>query len=189
MYNCKPGYQGKDVLRETAEKEMRNDIKASKHSAKDRDPFNTHTNEKMRFYKKGGSVGPKKEPKIVSHKMNKGQTDLHIPKPQKVKKEKSESLIKATQMKYAKGGKVMKKAGGGTVYESEMVGMKPGRKAAVNYEKDMRGDKHMTKTPVSKGNEKGYKKGGEAKKMAMGGVGKFRKGQAKMPGRAPRRGV
>lgn len=102
------------------------------------------------------------------HAMNKEQTDLVLPrrKPEKQANNQATSFAAAAKMK--KGGQV-KKAGGGTVYEAEMRGMKPStKKTTINYEKDMKGMKPKAKA-----------------KMAMGGVGKIRLNQS-TPAGAPK---
>ncbi len=99
--------------------------------------------------------------------MSKEQSDMVLPK--LVKKTTQETV----RLPFKKGGHASKKkkpakkmmggcmnyASGGNVYEREMVGEKPSNKPRhFNYESDMKGEKPVRKP------------------MAMGGVGKLKKG-------------
>ena len=73
---------------------------------------------------------------------------------------------------FKKGGKVCKKAAGGSIYTREMVGEKPTTKMPhFNYEAHMDGERK--KMAVG---------GGAVKKMALGGVGKIRHEEATASG-------
>lgn len=75
----------------------------------------------------------------------------------------------------SKGGCMKKYASGGSVYERQMVGENPSRKPhKINYEAEMRGEKVVRARKAE---------GGEVKKLAMGGAGKVRKGQATPAGK------
>lgn len=147
----KAGYEGYDCNRAGAEKILNKDIAAGNRSQKENEPFRAAQRSEMRF-KKGGPVKSAKglsSGKVKSVPMNKGQTDLHIPKAMKPKAPVKVSSIKAASMKYAKGGKVVKKAAGGTPYEAEMRGMTPTTKK-INYSKDLIGMKPKS-SPMKKG--------------------------------------
>lgn len=97
-----------------------------------------------------------------------------------------------------KGGKANKYAAGGGVYEREMLGEHPSHKRPhINYESEMKGERAISKPrathPISKAGKDDethgeyLKRGGKVKKMAMGGVGKMRHGEATKSG-MPMRG-
>lgn len=143
-----------------------------------------------------------------AHGLQKDQTDLHIPKHLKHSAHRNEG----GEMKH--GGNVHMKhskelhlrnhpskkhhyAHGGNVYEHEMVGEHPSHAMHhYNYEDIMRGEHarsvprrthHMMAGRDDETQGQNYKRhGGHVKKMAMGGVGKIRHGEATSRGRAIR---
>jgi hypothetical protein len=165
------GYVGKDSQREKGRKLMKELGGITKGKTYTGDT----AEENLRVFKKGGPV-KKDRP---HHGLSKMQTDLHLPKRAKSSKPKLEKFEKASDMNMKRGGRAKKsmgglmseagpamKAGGAynrggsmSIYEKHMMGEKPGKKAKVNYTSDMKGEK-----PVRKA-------------MAMGGVGKTRKGE------------
>ncbi len=70
-----------------------------------------------------------------------------------------------------RGGKVARKANGGSIYEREMLGERPSRRAPrINYEADMRGERPVRKTSAAR--PATFKKGGRVKKGFGGDLGR-----------------
>lgn len=171
------GYEGEDSMRSKAEKMFREEM-AGYDKIHSPQSMSSKGRTNMRLYKKGGHV--------KSHKMEKTQTDMVIPKRSKTPKLNVEKFEEVEHMK--RGGHMKKHcASGGTVYEREMLGESESRKRPrINYEADMKGE-HAKHQPLKGGKKPAgvdashgeyMKKGGKVKKMAMGGIGKVRHGAA-----------
>ena len=173
------------------------------------DLFPMHRHEESGMKRTGNGHHPETHQRRHTSKNIEGGslTNLHVPTP----KLNVESIREMEKMR--KGGHMHKKhhshvkkfAAGGTVYEHEMVGEKPGSHKHVNYEKDMKG-MHPSRVPHMTGTTRKnpgacdesfgtvFKRGGKASKggkfatggkvkLAAGGAGKIRHGVADKFGR------
>lgn len=197
------GYAGDDSMRAKAHKLLADEF-ANTPMTKPAS-MTTPSREKMRLYKKGGSV--KGDEKKMSHggRADKDTeagghlTNLHLPKHMKLN---VENFREADGM--CKGGSAhkhpLKKARGGSVYERHMDGEHPSRKPPhVNYESEMMGETPERKAQggkslsrpshVTDASHGQYKKKGGSIKMAAGGVAKIRHGVATKSGQPINRKV
>ena len=179
--------------------------------------FPMHRHEESGMKRTGNGHHPETHQRRYTPKNIEGGslTNLHVPTPklnvesvrEMEKMHKGGHMHKHTHKKHhhAAGGPVKKFAAGGTVYEHEMVGEKPGSHKHINYEKDMKGV-HPSRVPHMTGSSRKnpgaldesfgsvFKRGGKAckggkfaaggkVKLAAGGAGKIRHGVADKFGR------
>ena len=148
----KAGYPGEDSMRTKAERLFKGEMASTPMNMPA--SFSAPANNKMRLYKKGGSV--KKDIEGGS------LTDLHLPR-HKSKVASMKGGMKKGGHCYKEGGHVLKFPGS-TPYEHHMVGESKG-KPHINYESNMKGEKVVRCAK---------KEGGRVEKFAAGGVAKIR---------------
>lgn len=192
------GYAGEDSMRTKAHKLLGQEFANTPMTPPA--SMTTPSREKMRLYKKGGSV--KGDEKKMSHGGRADEdneagghlTNLYLPKQMKLN---VENFREATGKK--KGGCVHK-ARGGSIYEHQMDGEHPSRKMPhVNYESEMMGEtperKAQSGKPIRRpsnvmdASHGQYKKKGGRVAMAAGGVAKIRHGVATKNGKPINRKV